>query len=341
MASYTTSAPHLSSLATFSSIPVAAHLTFSANRLSLNTSTQIGLQKLLISSLSKAAHNSYGSCQPMASNCPYLHACLLQPTTLPFLAPLHIDGKPLVAPSSPGCPRFLNWQHLYTSRVLTLWPHETSHASHLSTSAPDHDVLHFMKAPGLLLYTKEPLAAHESHTNAHAVLFMTCKLRPSRPPPQALKRIAKFVMSNILPGGIEEVGLLCCNIVSANPKETCDHLLVPILESLIASFSDTPKTGFGGNDDELAVVDFKVGLSPALEMTTRYYLGVLSKAVFYGGAALSAYKVSLQQVIAASFNAPSSKINDAGCNLLTAAIGSMVLFYPSNIYEYDLNTSIP
>ncbi|KAI5078578.1 hypothetical protein GOP47_0006249 [Adiantum capillus-veneris] len=150
---------------------------------------------------------------------------------------------------------------------------------------------------------------------------------------KALKRIAKFVIGNILPGAVEEVGLLCCNIVSANPKESCDHLVVPIMESLIASFLDSPTTGFGGNDEELAVVDFKVGLSPALEMTTRYYLGVLSKAVFYGGSALSAYKSSLQKVITASFNAPSSKINDAGCNLLTAAIGSMALYYPSNVYR--------
>eukprot|EP00250_Pteridium_aquilinum_P022210 c25325_g1_i2 orf=249-5699(+) len=148
---------------------------------------------------------------------------------------------------------------------------------------------------------------------------------------KALKRIAKFVTGNILPGAIEEVGLLCCNVVSANPKESCEYLLVPIMDSLIASFVDSPKTGFGGNDDEIAVVDFKVGLSPALEMTTRYYLGVLSKAVFYGGSALSAYKSSLQQVILASFDAPSSKVNDAGCNLLTIAIGSMALYYPSNV----------
>lgn len=153
---------------------------------------------------------------------------------------------------------------------------------------------------------------------------------------KALKRIAKFVTGNILPGAIEEVGLLCCNIVSANPAESCENLLVPIMDSLIASFTDSPKTGFGRNDDEIAVVDFKVGLSPALEMTTRYYLGVLSKAVFYGGSALSSCKSLLQQVILASFDAPSSKVNDAGCNLLTAAIGSMALYYPSNVLKTAL-----
>lgn len=150
---------------------------------------------------------------------------------------------------------------------------------------------------------------------------------------KALKRTAKFVTGNILPGAIEEVGLLCCNMVSANPNESSVHLLAPIMDSLVASLLDSPKTGFGGSDEEIGVVDFKVGLSPALEMTTRYYLGVLSKAIFYGGAALPGYKSLLRQVILASFDAPSSKVNDAGCNLLTAAIGSMTLYYPINAFK--------
>lgn len=29
------------------------------------------------------------------------------------------------------------------------------------------------------------------------------------------------------------------------------------------------------------------------------------------------------------------QVNDAGCNLLTAAIGSMALYYPSNVLKYD------
>ncbi|KAH7373268.1 hypothetical protein KP509_17G047600 [Ceratopteris richardii] len=150
---------------------------------------------------------------------------------------------------------------------------------------------------------------------------------------KALKRIQKFVIGNILPGAVGEVGLLCCNIVSANPDESSNELLVPIMENLIALFSDSPKTGFGENDVELPVVDFKVGLSPALEMTTKYFLGVLSKAIFYGGSGLSTCKSLLQQVISAAFDAPSSKVNDAGCNLLTVAIGSMALYYPSGVLK--------
>ena len=37
---------------------------------------------------------------------------------------------------------------------------------------------------------------------------------------QVLRRTSKFVIGNILPGAVEEVGLLCSNIVLVNPKES-------------------------------------------------------------------------------------------------------------------------
>ena len=51
-----------------------------------------------------------------------------------------------------------------------------------------------------------------------------------------------------------------------------------------------------------------MGLSPALEMTAKYYLDILSKAIFYGGSALPDHKSLLWQVILAAFDAPSSKV---------------------------------
>jgi proteasome activator subunit 4 len=61
-----------------------------------------------------------------------------------------------------------------------------------------------------------------------------------------LKKISKFVRTNILPGAIAEVGLLCCACVHSNPEEAVSQLVEPILVSVISSLKGTPGTGFGG-----------------------------------------------------------------------------------------------
>lgn len=63
---------------------------------------------------------------------------------------------------------------------------------------------------------------------------------------QALKKISKFVTTNILPGAIAEVGLLCCACVHSNPDEAVSQLIKPLLESALSSLKGTPVTGFGG-----------------------------------------------------------------------------------------------
>lgn len=63
---------------------------------------------------------------------------------------------------------------------------------------------------------------------------------------QALKKISKFVATNILPGAIAEVGLLCCACVHSNPEEAVSQLVEPILVSVTSSLKGTPGTGFGG-----------------------------------------------------------------------------------------------
>jgi proteasome activator subunit 4 len=63
---------------------------------------------------------------------------------------------------------------------------------------------------------------------------------------QSLKRIAKFVNANILPGATSEVGLLCCACVHSYPEEASVYLVKPILETIMSSFEGTPTTGYVG-----------------------------------------------------------------------------------------------
>jgi proteasome activator subunit 4 len=59
-----------------------------------------------------------------------------------------------------------------------------------------------------------------------------------------------------------------------------------------------------------------------------YQLNVLAIAVMYGGPALLQYEKLLIQVIGAAFDAPSSKVNEAGSRVLSGLLGSLVLYYP-------------
>lgn len=77
---------------------------------------------------------------------------------------------------------------------------------------------------------------------------------------QALKKISKFVATNILPGAIAEVGLLCCACVHANPQEAVVQLIKPILESVMSSLKATPATGFGSGATSTALSSSKVFL---------------------------------------------------------------------------------
>lgn len=52
--------------------------------------------------------------------------------------------------------------------------------------------------------------------------------------------------TNILPGAIAEVGLLCCACVHSKPEEAVGHLVEPILVSVLSSLKGIPVTGFGG-----------------------------------------------------------------------------------------------
>ncbi|CAL5335470.1 unnamed protein product [Camellia sinensis] len=156
---------------------------------------------------------------------------------------------------------------------------------------------------------------------------------------QALRKISKFVKTNILPGAIAEVGLLCCACVHSNPEEAVVHLIEPILLSVISSFKGTPTTGFGGEGISDASVSSKVKptLSPALETAIDYQLKVLSVAISYGGPALLRYKDQFKKAIVSAFESPSWKVNGAGDHVLRSLLGSLVLYYPIDQYKCILH----
>ncbi|CAB4288242.1 unnamed protein product [Prunus armeniaca] len=122
---------------------------------------------------------------------------------------------------------------------------------------------------------------------------------------QALKKISKFVKTNILPGAIAEVGLLCCACVHSNPEEAVTQLVEPILLSVISSLEGTPATGFGGRGMCDASVSTKVKptISPALETAIDHQL----------------------------------KVNGAGDHLLRSLLGSLILYYPIDQYKCILH----
>ncbi|KAJ7015442.1 hypothetical protein NC653_004671 [Populus alba x Populus x berolinensis] len=152
---------------------------------------------------------------------------------------------------------------------------------------------------------------------------------------QALRKIAKFVRTNILPGAVAEVGLLCCACVHSNPEEAVASLVDPILSSVISSLKGTPATGFGGSGipDAKVSIKAKPTLSPALETAIDYQLKILSVAINYGGPALLRYKNQFKEAIASAFESPSWKVNGAGDHLLRSLLGSLIVYYPIDQYK--------
>ncbi|KAK9152276.1 hypothetical protein Syun_010585 [Stephania yunnanensis] len=152
---------------------------------------------------------------------------------------------------------------------------------------------------------------------------------------QALKKISKFVQTNVLPGAIAEVGLLCCACVHSCPEEAAVRLIQPILFSILSSLQGSPVTGFGGIGitDDLLSNKAKLALSPALEIAVDYQLKILSLAISYAGPVLLCCKDLLKEAITAAFNAPSWKVNGGGDHVLRSLFGSLVLYYPIDQYK--------
>ncbi|KAI4388556.1 hypothetical protein MLD38_000875 [Melastoma candidum] len=151
---------------------------------------------------------------------------------------------------------------------------------------------------------------------------------------QALRKITKFVTTNILPGAIAEVGMLCCACVHAHPEEAVGILVEPILSSALASLQGAPVTGYGGRVPAIDLSNKeKPTLSPALEMAIEYQLKVLSVSINYGGPALLRYKDQFKEAVAFAFDSPSWKVNGAGDHLLRSLLGSLIFYYPVDQYK--------
>ncbi|KAJ8423540.1 hypothetical protein Cgig2_024257 [Carnegiea gigantea] len=154
---------------------------------------------------------------------------------------------------------------------------------------------------------------------------------------QALKKISKFVRTNILPGAVAEVGLLCCACMHSNPKEAIAHLVEPLLSSVISSMKGTPSAGFVGVVNSSLVGKAKPALSPALETAIDYQLKVLSVCISYGGPHLLCYRDQFKEAINLAFESPSWKVNGAGDHVLRSLLGSLVLYYPVDQYRCVLH----
>lgn len=151
---------------------------------------------------------------------------------------------------------------------------------------------------------------------------------------QALKKISKFVQTNILPGAVAEVGLLCCACVHSNPEEAVVHLVEPMLSSVMSSMNGMPRTGFLGGKFDSSVMDkAKPSISPALETAIDYQLKVLSVCISYGGPHLLCCRDQFKEAIDRAFESPSWKVNGAGDHVLRSLLGSLVLYYPIDQYR--------
>ncbi|KAK7305308.1 hypothetical protein VNO77_43212 [Canavalia gladiata] len=156
---------------------------------------------------------------------------------------------------------------------------------------------------------------------------------------QALKKISKFVRTNILPGAVGEVGLLCCACVHSNPDEAVSQLVEPLLVSAISSLKGTPRTGFGGGGtfDASASTKVRSTISPALEASIDYQLKILSAGIIYGGPALLRYKEQFKELIFLAFDSPSWKVNAAADYFLRALLSSQIHYYPIDQYKCVLS----
>ncbi|XP_071733720.1 proteasome activator subunit 4 [Rutidosis leptorrhynchoides] len=152
---------------------------------------------------------------------------------------------------------------------------------------------------------------------------------------QAIKKVSKFLKTNILPGAIAEVGLLCCACIHSNPEVAVNQLIEPLLSSVILSLKGIPLTGFGGSGNyaDASLNKARATLSPALETSIDYQLKVLSITISYAGPSLLHYKDQFKEALHSAFESPSWKVNIAGDQVLRALLGSLVLYYPVDQYK--------
>ncbi|KAL9382859.1 hypothetical protein Peur_023182 [Populus x canadensis] len=216
--------------------------------------------------------------------------------------------------------RFSEWLDEFLCRLFSL-------LQHLEPSSVLHEGLHSSATSGTFLVDDGPFY--------YCMLEILLGRLSKSLYKQALRKIAKFVRTSILPGAVAEVGLLCCACVHSNPEAAVASLVDPILSSVISSLKGTPATGFGGRGIPDATVSIKAKptLSPALETAIDYQLKILSVAINYGGPALLRCKDQFKEAIVSAFESPSWKVNGAGDHLLRSLLGSLIVYYPMDQYK--------
>ncbi|KAK7387207.1 hypothetical protein VNO78_27798 [Psophocarpus tetragonolobus] len=220
--------------------------------------------------------------------------------------------------------RFSEWLDEFLCRLFSL-------LLHLEPSSVINEGLHSSAATGTFLVDDGPY-----YFCVLEILFGRLSKSLYN---QALKKISKFVRTNILPGAVAEVGLLCCACVHSNPEEAVSQLIEPILLSVISSLKGTPRTGFGGGGafDASASSKVRSTISPALEASIDYQLKILSVGITYGGPTLLRYKDQFKEAIFLAFDSPSWKVNGAADHLLRSLLGSQIHYYPIDQYKCVLS----
>ncbi|XP_027335262.1 proteasome activator subunit 4 [Abrus precatorius] len=220
--------------------------------------------------------------------------------------------------------RFSEWLDEFLCRLFSL-------LLHLEPSSVINEGLHSSAASGTFLVDDGPYY--------FCVLEILLGRLSKSLYSQALKKISKFVRTNILPGAIAEVGLLCCACVHSNPEEAVSQLVEPILVSVISSLKGTPCTGFGGRGtfDASASTKVRSTISPALEAAIDYQLKILSVGITYGGPALLQYKDQFKEAIFLAFDSPSWKVNGAADHFLRSLLASQIHYYPIDQYKCVLS----
>ncbi len=85
---------------------------------------------------------------------------------------------------------------------------------------------------------------------------------------QALRKLARFVHGQVLPGAVAEVGFLCTAAVYASPADAVPQLLGPLMDSILSALADAPVTGLSGDGPW---AEFKVGkVAPKLPCAVLY-----------------------------------------------------------------------
>ncbi|CAM6088632.1 unnamed protein product [Calypogeia fissa] len=226
------------------------------------------------------------------------------------------DGGSLALPID-----WSQWLDEFLSRLFVLLVHLEPSSQQIDTTLDD----------GYDLASSTFLMQAGSFYNSVVELLFGRLTRPLYQ--QALKKLVEFVHNNALPGAAPEIGFLCSFAVLRDPREATSQLLKPIMNSLVSSLGDFPSTGFGGSHANSRTS--KASLSQAVETSVIFQLNILSAAIMFGGSDLLPLKDLFNTVITAAFNAPSSKVTEAGNRLLSSLLGSLIFYYPVDQYKVN------